>query len=60
MGITKEDWEKAVEWVRKLLEEYQDLGIAGLFGTWILQSYIKRYESGERTEDLYESMSTAE
>ena len=49
-----------MEWVRKLLEEYQDLGIAGLFGSWILQSYIKRYESGERSEDLYESMSTAE
>lgn len=60
MAITKEDWEKAVDWVRKLLEEYQDLGIAGLFGSWILQSYIKRYESGERTEDLYESMATAE
>ncbi len=60
MAITKEDWGKAVDWVRELLEEYQDLGIAGLFGSWILQSYIKRYESGERSEDLYESMSTAE
>lgn len=27
---------------------------------WILNSYLRRYEEGERTEDLYESMATAE
>ena len=60
MGITKEDWEKAVEWVRELIEEYQKLGWVGAFGTMILKSYLRRYESGERTADLYESMATAE
>ena len=49
-----------MEWVNKLLEEYQNLGIIGMFGTMVLRSYIRRYEAGERSEDLYESMDTAE
>lgn len=60
MNITQEKWDKAVEWVNKLLEEYQNLGIIGMFGTMVLRSYIRRYEAGERSEDLYESMDTAE
>lgn len=59
-NITQEKWDKAVEWVNKLLEEYQNLGIIGMFGTMVLRSYIRRYEAGERSEDLYESMDTAE
>ncbi len=60
MNITQEKWDKAVEWVNKLLEEYQNLGIIGMFGAMVLRSYIRRYEAGERSEDLYESMDTAE
>ena len=32
MNITQEKWDKAVEWVNKLLEEYQNLGIIGIGG----------------------------
>ena len=60
MSITQEKWDKALDWVKELLEEYQKLGWVGGFGTMILKSYLRRYESGERSEDLYECMATAE
>ena len=56
---TAKEWEFAEDNVRKIREEYRKLGIIGMFGEMILTAYLNRYEAGERTEDLYESMITA-
>ena len=56
---TAKEWKFAEDNVRKIREEYRKLGIVGMFGEMILTAYINRYEAGERTEDLYESMITA-
>ena len=56
---TAKEWSFAEDNVRKIREEYRKLGIIGMFGEMILTAYLNRYEAGERTEDLYESMITA-
>lgn len=56
---TAKEWSFAEDNVRKIREEYRKLGIVGMFGEMILTAYLHRYEAGERTEDLYESMITA-
>ncbi len=56
---TAKEWRFAEDNVRKIREEYRKLGIIGMFGEMILTAYLHRYEAGERTEDLYESMMTA-
>ena len=58
--ITQEEWDEAVKRTQELLKEYQNLGFIGSFGQAHLLSLLNRYERGERTEDLYESMATAE
>lgn len=57
---TDKEWSSAEDNVRVIREEYRKLGIIGMFGEMILTAYLNRYEAGERTEDLYESMVTAE
>lgn len=57
---TAKEWSSAEDNVRVIREEYRKLGIIGMFGEMILTAYLNRYEAGERTEDLYESMVTAE
>ena len=58
--IRQEKWSAAVDHVQELLEEYGKLGTIGMFGAMILTTYLNRYKAGERSEDLYESMTTAE
>ena len=58
--ITQEEWDEAVKRTQELLKEYQNLGFIGSFGQAHLLSLLNRYERGERTEDLYESMRNAE
>ena len=57
---TAKEWSSAEDNVRVIREEYRKLGIIGMFGEMILTAYLNRDEAGERTEDLYESMVTAE
>jgi hypothetical protein len=58
------DWESAEERVRDALETYKSLiGTPGAvmgFGIAILESLLNRYNSGERTQDLYDAMMSAE
>lgn len=57
---TDKEWSAAADNVREIREEYRKLGIIGMFGEMILTAYLNRYEAGERSNDLYESMATAE
>ena len=57
---TAKEWRFIEDNVRKIREEYRKLGIIGMFGEMILTAYLNRYEAGERSNDLYESMETAE
>jgi hypothetical protein len=58
------NWEAAEKRVRDVLETYKSLaGMPGAmmgFGIAILESLLNRYSSGERTEDLYDAMMSAE
>ena len=58
--ISDEAWKKARDNVGMLLPLYLEIGACGYFGVMHLNSLIKRYDSGERTLDLYESMKSAE
>lgn len=53
------DWNKAVENVQMLIEMYAQIP-TGVFGLMTLNGYLRRYNAGERTDDLYESMMEAE
>lgn len=53
--ITEEQWKEAERHAR----EYQNLYMAtpfGCTGAMIIARLLRRYEDGERTEDLYERM----
>ena len=58
--ITEEKWKEVRLHVGQLLPLYLEIGACGSFGTLILNDLRKRYDSGERTLDLYESMKSAE
>lgn len=58
--ISDEAWEQARDNVLQLLPLYMEIGACGYFGVMHLNSLIKRYDAGERTLDLYESMREAE
>ena len=54
------DWEKAIGNVDMLIPLYEEIGWPGIFGLNALKSLKRRYERGERSEDLYEEMMEAE
>lgn len=58
--ITEEQWKEVRLHVGQLLPLYLEIGFCGYFGVIILHKLIERYDSGERTLDLYESMKNAE
>ena len=58
--ITPEQWEKAYTDVCQLQLIYLSIGVSGYFGVMFINQLISRYEKGERTFDLYESMIQAE
>lgn len=58
--ISDERWKEARLKVCQLLPLYLEIGECGYFGALTLNNLIKRYDSGERTLDLYESMESAE
>ncbi len=54
------DWEAAEKHVKTTLGYYQELvgqpGVIAGFGILYLESLLRRYNSGERTEELYSEM----
>ena len=56
---TAQEWEEAVENVRSVRHLYLTIP-AGIFGATFLQSLLTRYEEGDRSQDLFESMMSAE
>lgn len=60
----KIDWEKAFNHSIETLKLYNDLvdipKVLPYFGIAYIRSLLKRYESGERTEELYEKMLSCE
>lgn len=53
--ITEEQWQEA----ERHAKEYQNLYMmtpTGMIGAVIISALLRRYNNGERTEDLYERM----
>ena len=58
--ISEEEWKKATENLNSVILMYSSIGPVGMFGLSMLSGLKTRYENGERTKDLYESMMSAE
>lgn len=56
----KERWEKAIEYAREMLSEYRSIGPAGIFGCCFISESIRRYEDGERSQELLEELESIE
>ena len=55
------DWERAESWLNKLIAEYVALGWAGSFGLRLTLLPLKqRFDAGERTRDLYDTIMQCE
>jgi hypothetical protein len=58
------NWEKAKQHLDEVLSQYQELigmpGVNPYFGIAYLKNLLKRYEWGERTQDLYDEMMECE
>ncbi|MBE7897172.1 hypothetical protein G7L40_00410 [Paenibacillus polymyxa] len=57
--ITQEQWDQAIEHAEYYRELYKEIP-TGIFGLHFLNIMIQRYESGERTVELYEDMMDVE
>lgn len=61
ISITDEQWNEAIEHLNTYILEYASIGWAGQFGlNGVLAPLKKRYESGERTRELYDAMMRVE
>lgn len=55
------DWEKAIKHLQDVRYWYTAIGAAGIFGlTFVLNPLLVRYEKGERTQELYDSIMNTE
>ena len=55
------DWERAESWLNELIAEYVALGWAGSFGLRLTLLPLKRrFDAGERTQDLYDAIMQCE
>ena len=55
--LTDEDWDRAIKNLEQYIVEYASIGWPGQFAlNGILVPLRKRYESGERTRELYEAI----
>ena len=50
------NWEKAINYLNTLIDAYSSIGWCGLFGLGTLTELKRRYENGERTEELYKEI----
>jgi len=57
MKDMKRNWEEAEKHLKEVRRQYTDIGIAGMPALQIsINPLLVRYENGERTEELYESI----
>jgi len=55
------DWVKAENWLKEIRQMYTDIGMSGLLGLQIsINPLMVRFEKGERTQDLYDSIMSLE
>ncbi len=55
--ISESKWEEAKAYLDLMITAYQVIGFAGAFGQGLdLMPLKKRYDSGERTQELYDSI----
>jgi len=55
------DWKKAEEHLYNIQKLYKSIGWTGTFALSItINPLVKRFESGERTEELYEEIMSLE
>ena len=60
-SVSEEDWKKAIEHLDMLIVMYACIGFAGTFGlNGVLVPLKKRYDSGERTKELYDEIMQCE
>lgn len=57
--ISESKWEEAKAYLDMMIMAYQEIGSAGTFGlAFSLYPLKRRYDSGERTQDLYDAIMT--
>lgn len=55
------NWEEAKTHLFTMKEAYEEIGWSGSFGlSMTINPLVKRFESGERTEELYEDIMDVE
>ena len=60
-SVSEEEWKKAISYLNNLIIEYASVGWPGQFGLHgVLVPLKKRYENGERTKELYNSIMECE
>ncbi len=61
LRVTDEQWQEAIKYLNMLIVEYASIGWAGSFGlNGVLVPLKKRYEGGERTQELYDAIMKCE
>lgn len=51
------DWKKAEDHLNFMIDEYKSIGMCGIFGlTLTLYPLKQRYNSGERTQELFDEI----
>lgn len=51
------DWEKAEQYLYEMKKAYEEIGLPGVFGlTFTIKPLVRRFESGERTPELYDEI----
>ncbi len=62
--LKEENWENAKDYLDLLLEEYKSLlgkpGVNPIFGMAILNALLVRFNSGERTQELFDEIMSCE
>ena len=59
--LTDSDWDSAIQYLNTFIAEYASIGPMGQFALYgVLIPLKKRYDSGERTPELYKEMMEVE
>lgn len=55
------NWEEAEKWLYEIQSMYQQIGFVGVFALGAtINPLVKRYESGERTQELHDEIMALE
>ncbi len=59
--VSDDEWTRAIEYLNFLIAEYKAIGYAGQFALCLtLEPLRARYNSGERTAELYDAIMECE